>query len=194
MWRTHAGGVGAAGCAAVRFCRHPPCQPHPPALSFIHQPPLALPPPPFPGDTATLDAGPAAGSEPYYRLLGRTSVDVLKRGGHKISALGVESALLAHPGVAEAAVLGLPDPDYGEVTPLLTMLSAPCRAALRFAALWLCDPHVARALCGASLPLGRPWRQSFLCRRAGSMAPPQTAPPQTAPPAALLPRRRGHKR
>lgn len=60
------------------------------------------------GDTAQV------GADGYYRLLGRTSVDVLKRGGYKISALAVESALLEHPGVGECAVVGLPDPEYGE--------------------------------------------------------------------------------
>jgi malonyl-CoA/methylmalonyl-CoA synthetase len=61
------------------------------------------------GDTATL-----AGSPAYYQLLGRTSVDIIKRGGYKISALHIESVLLEHPGLAEAAVLGLPDEVYGE--------------------------------------------------------------------------------
>jgi malonyl-CoA/methylmalonyl-CoA synthetase len=61
------------------------------------------------GDTATL-----AGSPPYYTLLGRTSVDIIKRGGYKVSALHVESALLEHPALAEAAVLGLPDELHGE--------------------------------------------------------------------------------
>jgi malonyl-CoA/methylmalonyl-CoA synthetase len=41
-------------------------------------------------------------------------VDIIKRGGYKISALHIESALLEHPEVAEAAVLGLPDEVYGE--------------------------------------------------------------------------------
>jgi len=58
--------------------------------------------------------GPPGGA-PYYRLLGRSGVDVIKRGGYKISALSVESALLEHPAVAEAAVVGLPDEVYGEV-------------------------------------------------------------------------------
>ncbi len=62
------------------------------------------------GDTATTEGDP-----PYFRLLGRTSVDVIKSGGFKISALDVESALLQHPSIAEVAVVGLPDETLGEV-------------------------------------------------------------------------------
>jgi len=44
------------------------------------------------------------------RLLGRTSVDVLKSGGYKISALEIEAALRDHPAIADLAVIGVPDP------------------------------------------------------------------------------------
>lgn len=49
------------------------------------------------------------------QIMGRTSVDIIKSGGYKLSALDIESALLHHPGVAEAAVLGAPDEDLGQV-------------------------------------------------------------------------------
>ncbi len=48
------------------------------------------------------------------RLLGRSSVDIIKSGGYKLSALEIESVLLEHPAVAEVAVLGAPDPVWGE--------------------------------------------------------------------------------
>jgi malonyl-CoA/methylmalonyl-CoA synthetase len=48
------------------------------------------------------------------RLLGRTSVDILKTGGEKVSALEIEEALREHPAVAEIAVVGLPDPAWGD--------------------------------------------------------------------------------
>ena len=60
------------------------------------------------GDTGTRDA------DGVIRLLGRTSVDIIKSGGYKLSALEIEAALLEHPAVAEVAVVGLPDPTWGE--------------------------------------------------------------------------------
>ena len=50
-----------------------------------------------------------------YRIMGRTSVDIIKHGGYKLSALEIESAVLEHPGVGECAVCGVPDDVYGEI-------------------------------------------------------------------------------
>ena len=60
------------------------------------------------GDTAEMD------DDGYTSLLGRTSSDIIKSGGYKISALHIESALLEHPSVDEACVFGVQDADYGE--------------------------------------------------------------------------------
>jgi malonyl-CoA/methylmalonyl-CoA synthetase len=60
------------------------------------------------GDTATVD------EEGYVRILGRTSVDILKSGGYKLSALEIEEVLREHPGVGEVAVVGLPDEAWGQ--------------------------------------------------------------------------------
>ncbi len=59
------------------------------------------------GDEATVEDG-------YWRILGRRSVDILKTGGEKVSALEVESALEGHPSILECAVVGVPDPEWGE--------------------------------------------------------------------------------
>ena len=59
------------------------------------------------GDVAVIEDG-------AYRLLGRTSVDIIKTGGFKVSALEVEEVLRTHPAIAECAVVGLPDPEWGE--------------------------------------------------------------------------------
>jgi malonyl-CoA/methylmalonyl-CoA synthetase len=59
------------------------------------------------GDMAVLESG-------YYRIMGRLSVDIIKSGGYKLSALEIEAALLEHPDIAECAVLGLPDDTWGE--------------------------------------------------------------------------------
>jgi malonyl-CoA/methylmalonyl-CoA synthetase len=50
----------------------------------------------------------------YIRVVGRRATDLIKSGGHKIGAGEIESVLLEHPGVAEVAVTGEPDPDLGE--------------------------------------------------------------------------------
>jgi fatty acid CoA ligase FadD36/malonyl-CoA/methylmalonyl-CoA synthetase len=48
------------------------------------------------------------------RIVGRQSTDLIKSGGYKIGAGEIENALLAHPAVAETAVIGVPDDDLGE--------------------------------------------------------------------------------
>ena len=60
------------------------------------------------GDVATI------GPDGWHRLVGRASTDLIKTGGYRVGAGEVEDALLLHPAVREAAVLGLPDPDLGE--------------------------------------------------------------------------------
>jgi malonyl-CoA/methylmalonyl-CoA synthetase len=60
------------------------------------------------GDTVTRDE---AG---YFKILGRTSVDILKSGGYKMSALEIEEALREHPAVGEVAVVGVPDATWGD--------------------------------------------------------------------------------
>ncbi|MEE9325002.1 MAG: acetate--CoA ligase [Dehalococcoidia bacterium] len=49
----------------------------------------------------------------YFIVVGRSD-DVLKVAGHRIGSAEVESALVSHPAVAEAAVIGKPDPIRGE--------------------------------------------------------------------------------
>jgi malonyl-CoA/methylmalonyl-CoA synthetase len=49
-----------------------------------------------------------------YRLLGRTSIDIIKCAGHKISALEIEDALREHPAIAECAVVGVDDEEFGQ--------------------------------------------------------------------------------
>src|SRR5690606_33478762 len=49
-----------------------------------------------------------------YTILGRSSVDILKSGGFKVSALEVESVLLTHPAIRACAVVGLPHEEWGE--------------------------------------------------------------------------------
>ncbi len=60
------------------------------------------------GDVAVVD------SAGMHRIVGRESVDLIKSGGYRIGAGEIETVLLGHPGVEEAAVVGLPDQDLGQ--------------------------------------------------------------------------------
>ena len=53
--------------------------------------------------------------ENSYRILGRNSVDIIKSGGYKISALEIEEVLRTHPQVKDCAVVGIPDDEWGEI-------------------------------------------------------------------------------
>ena len=59
------------------------------------------------GDAAVIEDG-------AFRLLGRSSVDILKTGGHKISALEIEEVLRTHPAIAECVVVGVEDIEWGQ--------------------------------------------------------------------------------
>ena len=59
------------------------------------------------GDVAVVENG-------YYRIMGRSSIDIIKSGGYKLSALEIEGVLLAHDDIAEVAVIGVEDETWGE--------------------------------------------------------------------------------
>ncbi|MEU6314151.1 AMP-binding protein [Streptomyces sp. NPDC047014] len=61
------------------------------------------------GDIAAVDA-----QDGTHRIVGRASTDMIKSGGYRIGAGEVENALLDHPRVSEAAVVGIPDTDLGQ--------------------------------------------------------------------------------
>ena len=60
------------------------------------------------GDEARLGRG------GYYRILGRRSIDIVKTGGYKVSALEVEAVYRAHPAVRDIAVVGVAHTEWGE--------------------------------------------------------------------------------
>jgi malonyl-CoA/methylmalonyl-CoA synthetase len=59
------------------------------------------------GDTAVVEHS-------AYRILGRSSVDIIKTGGFKVSALEIEEELRTHPAILECAVVGVEDSEWGE--------------------------------------------------------------------------------
>ena len=67
------------------------------------------------GDIAVIEDG-------YYRIMGRSSVDIIKSGGYKLSALEIENKLLAHPEIAEVAVVGVDDRTWGEAVAAVVAL------------------------------------------------------------------------
>ncbi len=69
------------------------------------------------GDVAVIENG-------RYRILGRTNIDIIKTGGHKVSALEVEEQLREHPAIAECAVVGVPDSEWGQRVAAAVVLRA----------------------------------------------------------------------
>jgi malonyl-CoA/methylmalonyl-CoA synthetase len=67
------------------------------------------------GDVAVIESG-------YYRIMGRSSVDIIKSGGYKLSALEIEGTLLTHDAIAECAVLGIEDEVWGEAVTAFLVL------------------------------------------------------------------------
>lgn len=60
------------------------------------------------GDVAVIDP------DGMHRIVGRSSIDLIKSGGYRIGAGEIETVLLGHPSVREVAVIGVPDDDLGQ--------------------------------------------------------------------------------
>lgn len=102
------------------------------------------------GDVAVRERG-------AYRILGRSSVDIIKTGGYKVSALEIEDLLRTHPAVAECAVVGVPDPEWGERICAAVELAADATLTLDELQAWarerLAPYKLPRALqCVTALP------------------------------------------
>lgn len=100
------------------------------------------------GDVAIVEDG-------AYRILGRRSVDIIKTGGYKVSALEIENVLGGHPEILECAVVGLADPEWGEaVCAAVVARHAIGREELRDWARDRLAPYKlpSRVLCMSELP------------------------------------------
>jgi len=73
------------------------------------------------GDVVTTNGG-------YIKILGRASADIIKSGGYKISALQIETELLAHPMIHDCTVVGVPDPTWGQKVAAVLVLTDPAKS------------------------------------------------------------------
>lgn len=89
------------------------------------------------GDLAEID------DEGYLTIVGRVR-DVVRTGGETVAPVEVEAVLLEHPGVDDVAVVGIPDPEWGEIVCAVVVVSPgaqpPDLAELRE----YCDTRLAR--------------------------------------------------
>jgi acetyl-CoA synthetase len=76
----------------------------------------------FPGKYFTGD-GARRDDDGYYWIQGRVD-DVVNVAGHRLSNIEIESSLVAHPAVAEAATIGRTDPDKGQAISAFVVLRA----------------------------------------------------------------------
>jgi acetyl-CoA synthetase len=112
------------------------------------------------GDLAMRDA------EGYYWFVGRAD-DVIKSAGHRIGPFEVESALMEHPAVTEAGVIGIPDPAAGEVVKAFVALKPGYEGneALRKELLG----HARKRLGSAVAPKDIAFRQNLPKTRSGKI-------------------------
>lgn len=81
------------------------------------------------GDIAKINNG-------AYKILGRNSVDIIKSGGYKISALEIEDKLRNHPSIMACAVVGIPDEDWGEAVAVGIVLKPKQELSLQTLRTW----------------------------------------------------------
>ena len=84
------------------------------------------------GDMAVLEKG-------YYRIMGRLSVDIIKSGGYKLSALEIEEVLLQHPSIQQCAVVGVPDSTWGEAVAVAIVSADPAPLEIDLLRAWCRD-------------------------------------------------------
>ena len=71
-----------------------------------------------------------------YRILGRNSVDIIKTGGYKVSALEIEEVLRTHPDIQECAVVGIDDPEWGQRVAACLVLTGTTEMSLKTLRQW----------------------------------------------------------
>lgn len=84
------------------------------------------------GDVAEVHNG-------YICIRGRATVDILKSAGYKLSALEIEEVLRDHPAIREVAVVGIPDPQWGEIVTACVILQPGESLTVEQARVWCQD-------------------------------------------------------
>jgi len=84
------------------------------------------------GDIAVIESG-------YFRIMGRQSVDIIKSGGYKLSALEIESVLLDHDVIEQCAVVGIADDTWGESVAVACVLKSDSELNLEKLKTWCRD-------------------------------------------------------
>lgn len=73
----------------------------------------------------TGDVAQRVGHQGYFQIMGRNSIDILKTGGEKVSALEIERELLScNLGIQDVAVVGIPDPEWGQKVAAVVVLES----------------------------------------------------------------------
>ena len=71
-----------------------------------------------------------------YRILGRESIDIIKTGGYKVSALEIEELLRTHPAIVECAVVGVADSEWGQCVGAAVILAPGASLTLASLRAW----------------------------------------------------------
>ena len=95
------------------------------------------------GDGGELD-------DEHYVVIADRKKDVIISGGENVSSIEVEDCLFSHPGVAEVAVIGVPDEQWGETVKAL-VVAAPGSAVSEDDLLAHCREHLAHFKCPTSV-------------------------------------------
>lgn len=91
----------------------------------------------YTGDVATVD------SEGYVKIVDRKK-DIIISGGENISSIEVETAIYAHPSVLEAAVIGYPDDQWGEIVKAFVVLKPDAKPVTAEELIAFCRERMAR--------------------------------------------------
>jgi len=133
------------------------------------------------GDTAQWTA------DGFVEILGRSSVDIIKSGGYKLSAIGLEERLRPHPWVQDVAVVGIPDETWGERAVAVVVPSLAGRTALEHgadAASEQLRDWLKQRVAGYQVPKSIVWRDELPRNAMGKVQKPELLRtlPETARP------------